>query len=129
MNIRTIRLCFLSLTFATSAALAQQKTDDMKGMDMKGDMKGMDMKDMDMADKSPTADKNRHTAKATVKKVDAKQGSVTLAHDHVTSLNWPAMTMTFKVEDKTLIKKFSSGQQVVIDFVKKGEDYVVTSVK
>ena len=124
MNIKTIRFSFIAFTLATSAAFAQQKMDDMKGMDMKGDMKGMDM-----GKKSATGDKTSHTAKATVKKVDTKQGTVTLAHDPVTSLNWPAMTMSFKVEDKMLMKKLTNGKRVVVDFAKQGEDYVVTSVK
>ena len=129
MNTKTIRCAFIVFTLATSAAFAQQKMDGMKGMDMKGDMKGMDMKGMDMGKKSAAGDKTSHTAKATVKTVDAKQGTVTLAHDPVTSLNWPAMTMSFKVQDKKLMKKLTDGKRVAVDFVKDGEDYVVTSVK
>ncbi len=129
MNIKTIRFGFIVFTLATSAAFAQQKMDGMKGMDMKGDMKGMDMKGMAMEKKSATGDKASHTTKATVKKVDAKKGTVTLAHEPVASLNWPAMTMSFKVEDRTLMKKLTNGKKVVVDFAKQGEDYVVTSVK
>lgn len=115
MNMKAIRFGFIAFTLATSAAFGQQKTDDMKGMEM--------------GKKSVAGDKTTHTAKATVKKVDAKEGTVTLAHDPVTSLNWPAMTMSFKVEDKMLMKKLTNGKRVVVDFAKQGEDYVVTSVK
>ena len=115
MNIKTIRLCLFAFTLATSSAFAQQKMDDMKGMDM--------------GKKSAAADKASHTAKATVKKVDAKKGTVTLAHDPVTSLNWPAMTMSFKVEDKMLMKKLIEGKRVVVELTKRGADYAVTSVK
>ena len=123
MNSKTIHFGLIAFTLATSAAFAQQKMDDMKGMDMKGDMKGMDM------GKKSAAGDTSHTAKATVKNVDAKKGTVTLAHDPVASLNWPAMTMSFKVEDKALMKKLSNDKKVVVAFTKKGEDYVVTSVK
>lgn len=129
MNSKTIHFGLIAFTLATSAAFAQQKMDDMKGMDIKGDMKGMDMKGMDMGKKSAAGDKTSHTAKATVKNVDAKKGTVTLAHDPVASLNWPAMTMSFEVEDKTLMKKLTNDKKVVVAFTKKGEDYVVTSVK
>jgi Cu(I)/Ag(I) efflux system protein CusF len=80
-------------------------------MDMKGsDMKGMDMKDMDaqkckdmmkgMDGKHATTDANAVTyqAAAVVKQVDAANGKVTLAHEAVKSLNWPAMTMGFAVK-------------------------------
>ena len=124
MNSKTIHFGLIAFTLATSTAFAQQKMDDMKGMDMKGDMKGMDM-----GKKSAADDKAIHTAKATVKNVDAKKGTVMLAHDPVGSLNWPAMTMSFKVEDKMLMRKLIDGKRVVVEFTKQGEDYVVTSVK
>lgn len=121
------KVAILTLVLASmlpvSAALAQQKMDDMKGMDM-GNMKGMDM------EKKPAAStQTTHMAKAIVKKIDDKASTVTLAHDPVASLNWPAMTMHFKVKDKMLLKKLSVDKRVDVQFVKEGEDYVVTSVK
>ncbi|ROZ78259.1 copper-binding protein [Ramlibacter sp. WS9] len=104
------------LGVATSGgALAQQKMDDMKGMDM--------------AKKSAAGATATHQTKATVKKVDAKAGNVTLAHEPVPSLNWPSMTMAFKVKEKKLMDKFSEGKSVEVEFVKDGNDYVVKSVK
>jgi Cu(I)/Ag(I) efflux system protein CusF len=64
-----------------------------------------------------------------VKKVDAKTGTVTLAHDPVKSLNWSAMTMGFMVKDKMLLDKLAVGKKVEIEFVQRGKDYVITSVK
>lgn len=54
---------------------------------------------------------------------------MTLAHDPVASLNWPAMTMSFKVKDKGLLPKLVAGKRVDVEFVQEGEDYVVKSVK
>ncbi|VTU42384.1 copper-binding protein [Variovorax sp. RA8] len=108
---------------------------DMKGMDMKGmDMKGMDMKGMNMdcpdMSKKPAADKqSTHMAKGVVKKINAKTGMVTVAHEPVQSMNWPAMTMDFKVKDKMLLKKFADGKDVEFEFAKEGSGYVVKSVK
>ena len=47
-----------------------------------------------------------------VKKIDAKAGSVTIAHDPIKALNWPAMTMPFKVADKALISQMKVGAKV-----------------
>ena len=119
----TIQTAFFTLLLATTTAFAQQKMDDMKGMDM-GNMKGMDMEK-----KSSASTPTTHLANATVKKVDEKASTVTLAHGPIASLNWPAMTMSFKVKDKVLLKNLSVDKRVVVQFVKEGEDYVVTSVK
>ena len=119
----TIQAAFFTLLLATITAFAQQKMDDMKGMDM-GNMKGMDMEK-----KSSASTPTTHLANATVKKVDEKASTVTLAHGPIASLNWPAMTMSFKVKDKVLLKNLSVDKRVVVQLVKEGEDYVVTSVK
>ena len=117
----------LSLAIAlsgSSLALAQpggMMGKDMKEMDMKG-MQGMDNKQQD--GKAMT-----HQATGVVKKVDAANGKVTLSHEPVKSLNWPAMTMGFSVKDKTLLDKLAVGKKVNVEFVQQGADYVVTAVK
>jgi len=70
-----------------------------------------------------------HQATGVVKTVDAKAGTVTLAHDPVKSLKWPAMTMGFQVKDKALLEKLQAGKKVEFEFVQQGRDYVITSVK
>jgi Cu(I)/Ag(I) efflux system protein CusF len=117
---------------------------NMKGMDMKGmDMKGMDMKGMDMIackgmmTEMDSGSKTRgtspngavHKTAAVVKAIDPAAGTVTLAHDPVKSLKWPAMTMGFKVKDKTLFDKLAVGKKVDVEFTRQGSDYVVTVVK
>jgi Cu(I)/Ag(I) efflux system protein CusF len=100
------------------------KDSGMKGMDMsKGDMKGMDMKGMQ--DKSSAT----HKAAATVKSTDANAGTVTLDHGPVPSMNWPSMSMTFKVKDKAMLDKLSAGKKVDVEFVQQGKDYVITAVR
>jgi len=87
------------------------------------------MKDMDMGKKPVAGTQAAHKATGVVKKVDAKTGTVTLAHDPVKSLNWSAMTMGFMVKDKMLLDKLAVGKKVEIEFVQRGTDYVITSVK
>lgn len=64
-----------------------------------------------------------------VKKVDTKAGNVVLAHDPVATMNWPAMTMGFKVNDPTLLEKLSVGKKVEFQFSQQGREYVISSVK
>jgi len=47
-----------------------------------------------------------------VKSVDAKAGAITLAHEPIKALNWPAMTMPFKVSDKALLEKAAVGSKI-----------------
>jgi Cu(I)/Ag(I) efflux system periplasmic protein CusF len=98
-----------------------------------GEMKGMDMKAMDMKDMSPSgmakSAGTKHVAKATVKSVDAKANTVTLDHEAVKSLSWPAMTMTFKVQDKSVMDKLGQGKKVEVEFEQRGKDYVITGAK
>ena len=112
----------------TSAAVAHAG-EMMKGMEMKGDMKSMDMKDMSPSRMAKDANTDKHVAKGRVKSVDAKAGTVTLDHDPVKSMNWPAMSMTFKVQDKALMDKLAQGKNVSVEFEQRGKDYVITSVK
>ena len=112
----------LVLTAAVPAA-AHAQSGDMKGMDMQGmDMKGMDM------DKKP-ASGTVHKAIGVVKKMDAKAGTVTLAHEPVKSMNWPAMNMTFQVKDRKLLDKLAVDKKAQVEFVQQGKEYVITAVK
>ena len=70
-----------------------------------------------------------HKAVGVVKKVDAKAGSVTLAHEPVPSMKWPSMTMAFQVKDKAVLDKLAEGKRVEFEFEQRGKDYVVTAVK
>ena len=47
-----------------------------------------------------------------VKKIDAAAGTVTLDHDPIRALNWPAMTMAFKVPDKAVLDQMKVGAKV-----------------
>jgi Cu/Ag efflux protein CusF len=87
-----------------------------------GDMKGMDMK-MEKKDSQATV----HKATGVVTKID--KDKVSIKHEPVPSLNWPAMTMAFKVKDKSLMQKLKKDEKVSLEFVQEGRDYVVTAVK
>ena len=120
---KTVMYAFMISVGAATAAMAQG---DMKGMDMKGmDMPAMDQSSMSKGSKEQTV----HSATGVVKKVDSKENTVTIAHEPVKSLRWPAMTMAFKVKDKALLDKLAVEKKADVQFVQQGKDYVVTSVK
>jgi Cu(I)/Ag(I) efflux system protein CusF len=110
-----------AFALASGASLAQ--AGDMKGMDMKDDMKGTDMKPSSKPTKGP------HKAVGVVKKIDTKAATVTIAHEPVKSMNWPAMNMTFQVQDKSMLDKLAEGKKVEVEFEQRGQDYVITSAK
>lgn len=53
------------------------------------------------------------TGTGVVKAVDARAGTLTIAHDPIKALNWPAMTMPFKVSDPALLKVAAVGDKVI----------------
>ncbi len=89
-------------------------------------MKGMDMKEKN-GEKKAAEQSHKGTGKVT--KVDPATNSVTIAHQAVSTMNWPAMTMTFKVKDKKMLDKAKSGEKVEFTFVQSGKDYTITDIK
>ncbi len=144
---KAIRTVIISLSAAVALAACGPSSDTkgtagktapkdtgMKGMDMsKGDMKGMDMAKGDMTGMDTKGAQGKasvtHKAEATVKSADANAGTVTLDHGPVPTMNWPSMSMTFKVKDKAMLDKLGTGKKVDVEFVQEGKDYVITAVK
>jgi Cu/Ag efflux protein CusF len=55
-----------------------------------------------------------------VQSVDTSAKTVTIAHQPIESLGWPAMTMSFKVTKPELLEQVSAGEKV--DFTLDGRD-------
>lgn len=112
---QTMRLSLLvALALGAGIASAGGTMDGMKGMEM---------------DQPPAASMKSHRAVGVVKKLDTAAGTVTLAHEPVKSLEWPAMTMAFRVKDKALFDKLAEGKKIEFEFVKEARGYVVTAIK
>jgi Cu(I)/Ag(I) efflux system protein CusF len=86
-------------------------------------MPGMDMKSTDKGQNTV------HQAVGIVKNIDPAKSTVTLDHEAVKTLNWPAMTMSFAVRDKTILDKLQPGTKVGFEFVQEGKENVITAVK
>ena len=70
-----------------------------------------------------------HEGKAIVMAVDLDKGIVKLKHDPVASLKWPAMTMDFRVVDRTLMQGIKVNDAVIFTFIESNGDYVITHIK
>ena len=70
-----------------------------------------------------------HAAVGVVRAVDPAQGTVTIAHDPVESLKWPAMTMVFELRDRGAAAPLEPGARVAFVFVEERGRYVITSIK
>lgn len=77
-----------------------------------------------------TAAASATTASATgvVESVDPAARTVTIAHDPVATLQWPAMTMTFQAPDVDL-GAIEQGDRVAFEFTSSGMDGTITSIR
>jgi Cu(I)/Ag(I) efflux system membrane fusion protein len=67
----------------------------------------------------PTGAPRVHKGQGTVESVDATAAALTINHGAIPSLNWPAMTMAFKVEDRALLIGVKPGQSVQFDLAQR----------
>lgn len=68
-------------------------------------------------------------AVGTVQKTDPANGFVTISHQAIPALKWPAMTMPFAVGDKALFDRFRVGEKVEFEFVREANKVVITGIK
>lgn len=140
MKTRTILLS-ATLMVATAPAFAQatsgtqsmpmhQKGSDMKMMSdcmHKGMKMDKGMQGMKMGKNMPCANQ---TAQATgvIKAIDTAKGTVTIKHQAIASIHWPAMTMTFKADPSNLLKGLKSGEKVNFTLHPDGMNSTVTAI-
>ena len=63
-----------------------------------------------------------------IKAINARAGTVTLAHGPIASLNWPAMTMPFKVASPAVMNGVKVGQKVHFELKSDKGQPVVTAI-
>jgi Cu/Ag efflux protein CusF len=103
--------CASALALAATAAFAQQMDPNMPGM---ADMQ---------AAKSTQAQ-----GEGIVKAIDASKGTITLQHQAIAAIGWPAMTMTFKVDPPALLQKVKVGESVRFTLHPAGMASTVTAI-
>lgn len=63
-----------------------------------------------------------------VKAVDAKAGTIIIAHGPITALKWPSMTMKFKVEKASILSGVTVGKNIHFVLKNVGGKPVVTEI-
>ena len=62
--------------------------------------------------------------------MDWAHATVTIAHDPITSLNWPAMTMDFRATDPALLQPLKPGQKVDFEMIEEPPgEYVIVRIQ
>jgi RND family efflux transporter MFP subunit len=70
-----------------------------------------------------------HKAVGTVKSIDVRSGTLSVAHDPVASLKWPAMTMDFKAANDALLAGLKPGSGIAFEFVERAPgEWLITKV-
>jgi Cu(I)/Ag(I) efflux system membrane fusion protein len=70
-----------------------------------------------------------HHGVGRVEEIDAKTGAVTLRHEPIASLKWPAMTMEFQLANASLARGLKPGLALAFDFVERAPgEWVITAV-
>jgi Cu(I)/Ag(I) efflux system membrane fusion protein len=73
-----------------------------------------------------------HKGRGTVRGIDAQQGKVELDHEAMPSMQWPAMTMGFLVEDANQLAGLRPGDRVEFELraePDKEGNYVISSIR
>ena len=70
-----------------------------------------------------------HSTTGNVIAADPDAGWVTINHDPVDTLDWPAMRMNFEVEDRRQLLPLSTGERVRFTFYRAGDNrYVIRDI-
>jgi Cu(I)/Ag(I) efflux system membrane fusion protein len=72
----------------------------------------------------------KHRGEGTIKAIDFTQNKITLAHDPIASLQWPAMTMDFSFLETTLLQSLRPGQKVVFEIIEESAgEFVIVHIE
>ena len=98
---------------SSSMAAAQQMEPNMPGM-------------TGMQHEAKTADAQ---GVGVVKAIDPARGTITLQHEAIAAIGWPAMTMTFKLASPDLLKGVKVGDKVRFGLHPAGMASTVTAIR
>lgn len=107
----------LKLTFAVATLVAHTA--------MAADMAGMKM---DSPSSAASEQGQVNHAVGVVKAVDATKGAITLSHEAVPEIKWPAMTMAFSATPAQMAS-VKVGQKVQFEFTAVGMKAAITKIE
>lgn len=64
----------------------------------------------------------------TVVAMDAAAGTVTLDHEAINAISWPAMQMQFRATDPSILEGVNAGDHVAFELKSATETGIVTSI-
>ena len=77
----------------------------------------------------PKAAAAGHPGEGTLTAIDAESGSVTISHQPIASLKWPAMKMDFMLANPSLVSGLKPGAAISFEFVERSPgEWVITSL-
>lgn len=83
---------------------------------------------MNMETTAPTA-AGPIASTGTVTQVDAAAGTITINHQPIAAISWPAMTMHFTAENPAILRGIAVGDHVAFELKGANESSIVTSVQ
>ena len=95
-------------------------------MDSEANLSGIDVRPIQGEVKPAPKDAGTHKASGRIEAI--KKDAITLTHSPIISLNMPGMTMDFKLAKPGMVRGFKKGDEVTIDFQKKGMAFTVTGI-
>lgn len=79
--------------------------------------------------KPTTSTTTVHQADGIIKEIDSSRSVIKLAHGPIPSLNWPPMTMDFRLKNPSLLSSLKPGQKVIFEFIEESPGvYVITHI-
>ena len=83
----------------------------------------------EIAMQSVHASAESHEGVATVQMIDLDKGIARLAHAPIASLNWPAMTMNFRIGEHVRLQGIKANDKVIFIFMQTSGEYVITAIR
>lgn len=116
----SLAACSPKPTATDTAAASAEAPTEMAAMSSGGDMSGMAM--------ATDAGAKMGSGVGVITAIDKTAGTVTIKHDAIPAVDWPAMTMAFKANPASLLSGLKVGEKVAFDVSVKGSDAEVTNV-
>lgn len=70
-----------------------------------------------------------HHGSGIIEAIDLTEGTVTMEHEPIESLQWPKMVMTFTVKDPAQLNGLKEDDPVEFDLVQSGKAYLITRIQ
>ena len=80
-------------------------------------------------DKSGDPEMARLTGTGVVRDVDKAGGRIRLTHDPIAAVNWPQMTIVFRVKNASLVDQVKQGDKVEFVLSRSSTGFVISDIQ